>query len=218
MLFFDAKVSLRDQRLLLLLEPAVMFALIMLYIWRLRVAHQPWAALAIFCMMLMSHYRRGESPGDLGFCKSNFRACVRVFSPALLFISLTLLAAGILVQTLRGLELERAVLGFMAYCVWGLFQQYLLNAYFVNRLLAGSANPAHAATLGAACFSCAHAPNWFLMIVGFAAGYCAARVWIRYRNLWFLGLAHGAIGLMLYLVVPDSISHHLAVGPGWFGK
>jgi len=55
------------------------------------------------------------------------------------------------------------------------------------------------------------------MLVGFATGYCCARIWIRYRNLYFLGIAHGAIGSMLYLVVPDAISHHLVVGPGWFG-
>ena len=215
MLFFDARLTARDHRFLLV-EPALMFALIMLYIWRLRAVHQPWAP-AIFCLMLLSHYRHGETAQDLGFRRANFRACFTIFSPALLFVSLVLLAAGILLGTMRGLDLERAVIGFVSYCGWGLFQQYVLNAYFVNRLLAGSASPAQAATLGAACFSCAHTPNWFLMLVGFVAGYCTARVWIRYRNLWFLGLAHGAIGLLLYLVVPDSISHHLNVGPGWFG-
>ena len=97
-----------------------------------------------------------------------------------------------------------------------MFQQYLLNAYFVNRLLPGAGSSAQAAAWGAGCFACAHTPNWFLMIVAFAMGYCAARVWIRYRNLYFLGVAHGAIGSLLYLVVPDSISHHLVVGPGWF--
>ena len=221
MLFFDARIAWntklagRDRRILLF-EPALMFLLIMLYIWRLRAVHQPWA-LAILCLVLVSHRLHGESAPELGFRAANFRACFRIFSPALLFLALLLLACGILLETMRGLDLERAVIGLIAYCFWGLFQQYLLNAYFVNRLLAGSANPGQAAALGAACFSCAHTPNWFLMIVAFVMGYCAARVWIRYRNLWFLGFAHGAIGLLLYLVVPDSISHHLVVGPGWFG-
>ena len=215
MLFFDARIARRDPRFLLV-EPALMFLLIMLYIWRLRAVHQPWAP-AIFCLMLISHYRHGESPRDLGFRAVNFRACFTIFSPALLFVSLVLLACGILLETMRSLDLEHALIGFLSYCLWGLFQQYLLNAYFVNRMLAGSANPVHAAAMGAACFACAHTPNWFLMIVAFVTGYCAARVWIQYRNLWFLGLAHGAIGLLLYLVVPDSISHHLSVGPGWFG-
>lgn len=215
MLFFDTKASLRDRRFQAL-EPAAVLTLIMLYIWWLRLGHHQQWALAIYSLILLSHYGHGESPHDLGFRAANFRACFTAFSPALLFAALLLLATGILLQTLRVLDLERAVIGFLSYCLWGLFQQYLLNAYFVNRLLPVSANATQAAALGAACFACAHIPNWFLMIVTFAGGYCCARIWIRYRNLYFLGIAHGAIGSMLYLAVPDAISHHLSVGPGWF--
>ena len=99
-----------------------------------------------------------------------------------------------LAHTLRELDMERAIIGFLSYCTWGLFQQYLLNAFFVNRMLPVSSSAHQAAALGAACFAGAHAPNWFLMLVGLATGYCCARVWIQYRNLYFLGIAHGAIG------------------------
>jgi membrane protease YdiL (CAAX protease family) len=215
MLFFDAKATVRDPRLGFL-EPALVLCLIILYIWWLREGHQ-WWAFAIFALILISHYWHGESPQDLGFSTANFRDCFTIFSPALLFVALLLLGTGILLDTLRPLYLERAIVGFISYCCWGLFQQYLLNAYFVNRLLPSATNTTEAAALGAGCFACAHTPNWFLMLVGFVAGYCAARVWIRYRNLYFLGMAHGVIGSLLYVVVPDSVSHHLCVGPGWFG-
>ena len=97
----------------------------------------------LFGLVLLSHYGHGESARELGFRGANFRACLRLFSPALLFAAMLLLAAGILFQTLRDLDLERAILGFLSYCTWGLFQQYVLNAYFVNRLLAvsSSSNP-----------------------------------------------------------------------------
>ena len=214
MLFFDTKLAHRDHRWLAL-EPAALFLMIMLYIWWLRAGHSYWA-FVMFGLVLLSHYGHGESPRDLGFRRTNFQACFQVFSPALLFTVLLLLSTGILLQTLRELDLERAIIGFISYCIWGLFQQYLLNAYFVNRLLPVSPGAAQAAAAGAACFACAHAPNWFLMIVGFASGYCCARIWIRYRNLYFLGIAHGVIGSMIYLVVPDAITHHLVVGPRWF--
>jgi hypothetical protein len=216
MLFFDTKLTWRDSRLAAA-EPAVVFLLIMLYIWWLRYTHPSWA-LAILGLVLASHYWHGESARDLGFRGENFGACFTMFSPALLFASLALLAGGILAQTLRSLDLERAVIGFLSYCTWGLFQQYLLNAFFANRLRAVSSSSRGTATLAAGCFACAHAPNWFLIGVALVTGYCCARVWIRFRNLYFLGIAHGAIGSMLYLVVPDSISHHLVVGPGWFGR
>jgi membrane protease YdiL (CAAX protease family) len=214
MLFFDTKAA-RGNSYFLFMEPAMVLLLIMLYIWRLRGVNQGWA-MVIFSLLLLSHFWRGESPRELGFRTENFRACFAAFSPALLFLTLLLLAAGILLQTLRVLDLERSIIGFLSYCTWGLFQQYILNAYFVNRLLPAASSTSQAALIGAACFSCAHTPNWFLMLVGFVCAYCCARIWIRYRNLYFLGIAHGAIGSMLYLVVPDSVSHHLTVGPGWF--
>jgi hypothetical protein len=214
MLFFDTKAAHRDARWLAM-EPAALFLMIMLYIWWLRAGHSYWV-FVLFGLVVLSHHWHGESARDLGFRRTNLRTCFQEFSPALLFIALFLLGIGILLQTLRELDLERAIVGFISYCTWGLFQQYVLNAYFVNRWMAVSSNATQAALLGAGCFACAHAPNWFLMLVGFVAGYCCARIWIRYRNLYFLGIAHGAIGSMLYLVIPDAISHHLVVGPGWF--
>jgi hypothetical protein len=72
--------------------------------------------------------------------------------------------------------------------------------------------------ISAALFSGAHLPNFFLMAVTLLAGYICARNYMRYKNLYFLAIAHGTVGFLLFLVVPDSISHHLTVGPGWFGK
>jgi hypothetical protein len=214
MLFFDTRISLRDRRILWT-EPAIVFMLIMIYIWRLRPGHTSWA-FAIFGLVLLSHYWHGETARDLGFRSTNFRTCFTAFLPALVFISMLLLAAGILLHTLRVLDMERAIIGFISYCTWGLFQQYLLNAFFVNRMLPVSSSSHQAAALGAACFACAHTPNWFLMLVGLAAGYCCACIYRSHKNLYFLGIAHGTVGALLFLVVPDSVSHHLVVGPGWF--
>src|SRR5205823_492214 len=106
---------------------------IMLYIWWMRPGHQSWA-FVIFTLVLLSHYWHGESRQDLGFRTANFRTCFARFLPALAFITLLLLATGILLHTLRLLDMERAIIGFLSYCTWGLFQQYLLNGFFVNRM------------------------------------------------------------------------------------
>jgi hypothetical protein len=68
----------------------------------------------------------------------------------------------------------------------------------------------------AALFAGTHLPNWFLMLVTFATGYYSTKIFVRYRNLYFLGLAHALIGTVLFVAVPDSISHHLTVGPSFF--
>jgi membrane protease YdiL (CAAX protease family) len=208
-------MSARTGRKLAILEPIAVFGLILAYIWSLRY-HHPAAWAPILALPLVSHWWRGEGAAALGFRMQNLAECVRRFAPAFGFLALTLLASGLLLDTLRPIAVDSAVMTWAIYLPWGLFQQYLLNGYCLTRLqfvLPGRGAALAAATL----FSAVHAPNWFLMLVTLVAGYAASRPYSSYRNLYFLGLAHGTLGVLLFLVVPDSISHHLVVGPGWYG-
>jgi hypothetical protein len=201
---------------LAILEPIVLFALILAYIWGLRY-HFPAAWAPILALPVASHWWRGEGAAGLGFRVRGLSDCVRRFAPALGFFSLALVASGLLLDTVRPVPLERAAMAWAIYLPWGLFQQYLLNGFCLTRL--EIALPQRGAALAAAAlFSAIHAPNWFLMLVTLGTGYVAARLYTSYRNLYFLGLAHGTVGVLLFLVVPDSISHHLVIGPGWFGR
>jgi membrane protease YdiL (CAAX protease family) len=94
-------------------------------------------------------------------------------------------------------------------------QQYILNGYFLNRFDALFSSRAASLTT-AALFGVAHTPNWFLMSVTFVGGYYSTLFYRQHRCLYVLGLAHGLIGFLIFLVVPDSLTHHLRVGPGWF--
>jgi len=204
------------KRRVAILEPATVFLLIMAYIWWLR-SHHPGFWILILGVVLASHAWRRENAASLGFHLRNLRACLEEFAPALALLALTLFAAGLLLQTTRSLRFEDAVLAWLGYLPWGLFQQYMLNGYFQNRLAAVQ-SPRVAGATAAALFGGVHLPNAFLMLVGFGAGWCCTRIWWKYQNLYFLGLAHATVGFLLYLVVPDSISHHLTVGPGFLGR
>jgi len=197
-----------------ILEPLSVFAMIMAYIWELRFSHHGvW--MLILGLVALSHWVRRERAAALGFRASNLGECLAEFAPVLGLLALVLLGGGILLQSTRPIAFSQAFLALSAYLPWGIFQQYLLNGYFLNRfdrVLSPRAAPLAAAAL----FSGAHLPNWFLVPVTLLLGYGSARIYRRYRNLYFLGIAHGAIGFLLFLVVPDSISHHLIVGPGWF--
>ena len=201
-------------RKLAILEPLLMFGLIVDYIWKLRFAH-PHCWIAIPALMLSSHLARRESPRALGFGLHNLRDCLRELAPLLLLIALLLLTAGVLLRTIRQTGFDGALLAAAAYLPWGLAQQYALNGYFLNRFDAAVSARA-ASLLAALLFSLAHAPNPFLMAITLPLGWCATLLYRRNRNLYMLGIAHAAIGLLLFLVVPDSVSHHLRVGPGWF--
>jgi hypothetical protein len=203
------------QQRIAILEPLTVFAMIMAYIWEVRYRyHSSWTIILLF--MLLSHALHHEGTESLGFRTRNFRKCLDEYLPVLVFLTLAMLSIGILLQTTRHIRFGDACLAWTAYLPWGTVQQYLLNGYFLNRLV--RVMPRSAPVASAMLFSGAHLPNWFLMAVTLLAGYVCARVYLRHKNLYFLGLAHATVGFLLFLVVPDSISHHLVVGPGWFGR
>jgi len=202
-------------RKLAILEPVLVYAMILAYIWHWRYSHGG-AWVGILGLMLLSHLVRRESASSLGFRTRHMRECWREIGPLLAFLTLLMLASGILLHTIRPIGVGTAMASWAAYLPWGVFQQYVLNGYFLNRLDAVLGRRA-ASLVAAALFCGVHTPNWFLMLVAFPAGYCSTRIYCRYRNLYVLGLAHATVGFLLFLVVPDSVSHHLKVGPGWFG-
>jgi hypothetical protein len=209
-------MSLAAFRRFAILEPILVFAMIMQYIWWLRFRH-PGMWLLILGLMLLSHLVHRERARTLGFEAVRLRECRDEFTPALAFVALLMVAGGMLLQTTRPIGFDRAMLSWLAYLPWGLFQQYILNGYFLNRFDAVFSRRA-APMAAAALFSGAHLPNGFLMAVTLMTGYCCTRIYQKYNNLYFLGLAHATVGFLLFLVVPDSISHHLTVGPGWFDR
>ncbi|MGA2769638.1 MAG: CPBP family intramembrane glutamic endopeptidase [Bryobacteraceae bacterium] len=210
-----ARVEGTTVRKLAILEPVLVYAMIVTYIWNLRYSHGG-AWVGILGLMLLSHLAHREDACSLGFRTRHMRECWREFAPALAFLTLLMLACGILLRTMRPIGVEAALAAWAVYVPWGVFQQYVLNGYFLNRFDAVLGRRA-ASLISAALFCGVHTPNWFLMLVAFPAGYCSTCIYWRFRNLYFLGLAHATVGFLLFLVVPDSVSHHLKVGPGWFG-
>lgn len=193
-------------------ESGSVFGLLLLYIWWIRPIFPHFWVLLV-AAVLVSHVVRRETPERLGFRVAGFRDCVVRYGAWVVGVAAALIGIGAGFHSLRDITFRWASINFGVYLGWGLFQQYVLNGYFVNRFVRFTES---AASLGAFVFALAHLPNWLLMIAAGPGGYFAARVYLRYRNLYFLGIAHGVLGFVLYVVVPDSISHHLYVGPKWF--
>jgi CAAX prenyl protease-like protein len=196
-------------------EAGTVFFLLLSYIWYFQSRiHWLWAVLLGF--VIVSHVIRGESPASLGLRVGGFKECARRFTVPVLLVAATATIAGFALDTLRDVALWRVAGVLAGYCFWALFQQYLLNGYFVNRL--HSSLPGRyeylAVPLGGLLFATAHLPNTLLMVVTGIGGAVAAAAFLRHRNLLFLALAHALIGTTIWFVVPDTVSHHLRVGPG----
>ena len=103
----------------------------------------------------------------------------------------------------------------VGYILWTIYQQFLLQDYFMDRLLRLLPNPTSAVFLAGTLFAAAHLPNLVLTAATLVWGIIACVFFRRYRNLWALGLAQGLLGLGFAICVPDALHHHLRVGLGY---
>jgi hypothetical protein len=95
-------------------------------------------------------------------------------------------------------------------------QQFLLQIYFLVRLMRLLPGKVAAVMAAAGMFSLAHLPNPVLTPVTMVWGIVACILFLRYRNIYTLGVAHGILGICVATIVPDSIQHHMRVGIGYY--
>ena len=103
----------------------------------------------------------------------------------------------------------------LAYTLWALMQQFILQVYVLLRLLRVGLRRRWAIALAAVLFAIAHVPNPVLAPVTLAWGAATSLLYLRYRNLYALALAHGILGMALAVCIPNSVHHHMRVGLGY---
>lgn len=101
------------------------------------------------------------------------------------------------------------------YVIWSFMQQFILQTYFLSRMLRLLPRPTVAVLVTAAMFSLAHLPNPLLTVATFLWGAAACLLFIRYRNFYSLGAVHAVLGLCIAFTVPNAIHHHMRVGLGY---
>jgi membrane protease YdiL (CAAX protease family) len=131
------------------------------------------------------------------------------------------LAAGAVVFAMRERTLHgpdstwRLVQGFWGYTVWSFFQQFLLQDFVMRRLLKLT-NDRRVAVIGAAAlFALAHLPNPVLTVLTLVWGVASSLVFLRYRNLFTLGMTHAILGICVAVTLPASVQHNMRVGLGY---
>ncbi len=101
------------------------------------------------------------------------------------------------------------------YVMWTIYQQFLLQDYFMPRLTRLLSTDA-AIAVAAVLFSAAHLPNVPLTIATLLWGVVSCVLFRRYRSLYVIGVAQGILGLCFAMCVPDVFLHHMRVGLGYF--
>jgi membrane protease YdiL (CAAX protease family) len=107
------------------------------------------------------------------------------------------------------------VLHIAEYSFWALMQQFILQVYVLLRLLRLGLRRTPAIAVAALMFAAAHIPNPVLVpaVLIWAAICCC--LYLKYRNLYPLAIAHGLLGMCLAVSVPNAINHHMRVGLGY---
>ena len=101
------------------------------------------------------------------------------------------------------------------YAIWALMQQFILQVFVLLRLLRLGMRRSMAVALSAAMFGAAHIPNPILAPAATLWAALSCILYLRYRNLYPIAVAHAFLGMCLAISIPNAINHHMRVGLGY---
>ena len=212
----SAGASLSDSRskLRALLELAVGYGLILVVIWTPRTWQRPFYLAALTWILLVTLLsfdawtRSALRPGRP-------RPSIWIVGVALLIAAVAI----VLAHSLQTLHPPHGAIPFIkafwGYGIWSLVQQFLLQCFVLLRLLRILPNQRTAVAAAVGLFAIAHLPNPILTAVTLIWGSAACMLFLRYRNLYTLGLAHAIFGISLAITVPSPVSRNMRVGLGY---
>jgi hypothetical protein len=197
-----------------LIEIAVAYLLIMAVIWTPRPLQRIlWlvAAAAVAAMTCLSF----DGLDAMGLRRKNFLRSLWVPGAALALAAVAIMIA----DQMQTLEYPRGPIHFIrtfwAYALWTFVQQFLMQCFFLLRLLRMMPGPKSAAFAAALLFALAHLPNPILAPVTLLWGFAACMIFLRYCNLYPLGMAHAIFGITIAITVPGPVVHNMRVGLGY---
>jgi hypothetical protein len=196
------------------LELIVGYGLILATVWTPRPG-QAWLWWASVLWIAGSTWRSFPSWAAMGFRRGGFVASLWVVVVAAV-LSAVAVTAAIHLHTLR---IPHSVMGWVlawgGYTVWSFVQQFLLQGFFLFRLVRLLPRREWAAVAASCIFSAAHLPNPLLTSVTLIWGMVACFVFLRCRNLYTLMLTHAILGVTLAITVPGPKMHNMRVGIGY---
>ncbi len=197
-----------------LIELAVAFGLILIVIWTPR----PWqgyfwviTAATVLSLIAASF----DGFHALGLRTRNLVQSLWVVGAALLCAGCAVLAAARL-HTLHGpTQLRPLVQSYWPYVLSSMLQQLLLQGFFLARLTRLIPRPHYAVLAAAALFAVAHLPNPILTVLTMVWGSLACYLFMQYRNLYTLAVAHAILGITISLAIPGPMIRNMRVGLGY---
>lgn len=197
-----------------LVELSVGYGLILLALWTPQPLQRwlDWIALAWVVGVTASDFDgwRVNGLSAHGFLRSFWIATAAAAA------ALIAMAVAVRLGTLHG---PRYTVPFIhrywAYAIWAFAQEFLLLDFFLRRLVRVLKSKAGAVVVTAGLFGLAHVPNPVLMPLTLIWAPIACVVFLRYGNLYTLGIAHAILGICIAVTVPGQTDHNMRVGIGY---
>jgi hypothetical protein len=197
-----------------LLELSVGYGLILFVIW----APNPWQRLLYWAALgwvVLTTCVSFEGRRAMGLRIGGLLRSLWVVGVALLMAGI----AGVVANRIHTLHLpgglSMLVERYWAYGIWAFLQQFLLLDFFLLRLLRLLPNRKSAVVAAASLFAIAHVPNPILTPLTLIWGLAACLIFLAYRNLYTLGMAHAILGICIAVTVPGPVDHNMRVGLGY---
>ena len=198
----------------ILFETLVCYGLILVTIWTPR-PWQRWFYWGAIIWVVISTTISFSGWKKMGFGAAGFRCSLWVVGLAAVLAAVAVALA----DNLHTLRAPNGLFGwfgaFAGYAIWAFVQQFLLQGYFLLRLLCLLPEPKQAAIVAAGIFATAHLPNPILTPLTLLWGLCACFIFLRCRNLYPLAAAHAILGVCIAVTVPPATIHHMRVGLGY---
>ncbi|HEX5284054.1 MAG TPA: CPBP family glutamic-type intramembrane protease [Bryocella sp.] len=211
-----------------LLELAVSYTLILLVIWTPHSVQRVLyiaAVIVLAAILVLSfqscdklagvpseHVRWG---GKLGLRRTNLLRSLWIAIAALLLAAILILVAAHLHTLHAPPTVSGLIARYWGYALWAFVQQILLQDIFLRRLLILAPSPRLAAFFAALIFALAHLPNPILVPITLLWGFISCLLFLHYRNIIPLAIAHAAFGITLAITIPPPLIHNMRVGLGY---
>ena len=197
-----------------LLELSVGYGLILIALWTPR-QWQKFPSLAALIWIVLVTFLSFEGWSAMGLRVSRFPRSIWVVGVAMVLAAL----AGLLAWKLHTLHLPGGptmiLRRYWAYTIWAFLQEFILLDFVLLRLFRVLPNRKLAGLLTAALFATAHLPNPILTPMTLIWGFAACLLFLQYRNVYTLAMAHAIFGISIALTVPGPVDHNMRVGLGY---
>ena len=206
--------ALAAQRRRDLFELSAGYGLILLVIW----TPNPWQRVLYWvaaAFLLAVSWRSFDGWSGMGLRRTNLLHSLWIVALGLAGAAIAVMIAyhmGTLRPWHGPIELVRR---FWGYAIWAFMQQFLLQIFFLRRILRLVASKTLAVLLAAGIFSFAHLPNPILTLVTLLFGLVACVLFLRYRNLYPLAITHAILGICIAVCLPGPVTHNMRVGLGY---